>query len=54
VPILNGANEQRHAIAAAARELDPLRNNWLNPPEWTRTEVLEFPGTSDGPWLFHG
>jgi hypothetical protein len=27
-----------------------LRSNWLNPPEWTRTEVLEFPGSLDGPW----
>lgn len=27
-----------------------MRNNWLNPPEWTRTEVLEFPGSVDGPW----
>jgi hypothetical protein len=27
-----------------------LRNRWLNPPEWTRTEVLEFPGSADGPW----
>ena len=32
------------------RELDRLRNNWLNPPEWTRTEILEFPGTVGGPW----
>eukprot|EP00913_Durusdinium_trenchii_P035257 g32987.t1 len=31
-------------------ELDDLRNNWLNPPEWTQTEVLEFPGSVDGPW----
>ncbi len=38
------------AIAAAAAELDELRNRWLNPPEWTRTEVLEFPGSVDGPW----
>ena len=38
------------AIAAAAKELDDLRNNWLNPPEWTKTEVLEFPGSVDGPW----
>jgi hypothetical protein len=37
-------------IAAAARELNELRENWLNPPEWTRTEVLEFPGTVGGPW----
>jgi hypothetical protein len=38
------------AIAEAARELDRLRSNWLNPPEWTREEVLEFPGSADGPW----
>ena len=38
------------AIAAAAKELDDLRNRWLNPPEWTQTEVLEFPGSADGPW----
>ena len=36
--------------AAAANELDTLRTNWLNPPEWTKTEVLEFPGSADGPW----
>ncbi len=41
---------QRAAIAAAAKELDTLRNNWLNPPEWTRTEILEFPGSTTGPW----
>lgn len=38
------------AIGAAAKELNELRENWLNPPEWTRTEVLEFPGTVGGPW----
>ena len=38
------------AIAAAARELDDLRKAWLNPPEWTTAEVLEFPGSVDGPW----
>ena len=27
-----------------------MRSNWLNPPEWTKTEVLEFPGSVDGPW----
>ena len=42
--------EQREAIAAAAVELDRLRSNWLNPPEWTRVETLRFPGTTDGPW----
>jgi type II restriction/modification system DNA methylase subunit YeeA len=41
---------QGRAIAAAAKELDELRNRWLNPPEWTKTEVLEFPGSVDGPW----
>ena len=41
---------QRAAIAVAASELDGLRNNWLNPPEWTRTEVLEIPGSTTGPW----
>ncbi len=38
------------AIAAAAKELNELRENWLNPPEWTREEVIEFPGTVGGPW----
>ena len=42
--------DQQAAIAAAAKELDELRNRWLNPPEWTKTEVLEFPGSVDGPW----
>jgi hypothetical protein len=37
-------------IAAAAAHLDTLRTAWLNPPEWTRTETLEFPGSIDGPW----
>ncbi len=38
------------AIAAVARELNQLREGWLNPPDWTRTETLEFPGTVGGPW----
>ena len=42
--------DQESAIAAAAKDLDDLRNRWLNPPEWTREEVLEFPGSVDGPW----
>ena len=42
--------EKGAAIAAAAKELNDLRENWLNPPEWTRTETLEFPGTIGGPW----
>ena len=27
-----------------------LRTNWLNPPEWTRQDLLEFPGSVSGPW----
>ena len=38
------------ATGAAAKELDQLRTNWLNPPEWTKTETLTFPGSADGPW----
>ncbi|MFH0938761.1 MAG: DNA methyltransferase [Planctomycetota bacterium] len=41
---------QEKSIAQAAKELDDLRNNWLNPPEWTKEEVLEFPGSVTGPW----
>ena len=41
---------QETAIAAASKELDELRERWLNPPEWTETRVLEFPGTVGGPW----
>jgi hypothetical protein len=42
--------EHRAAIAAAAQELNELRENWLNPPEWTETRTLEFPGSVSGPW----
>jgi len=38
------------AIAAAAKELNSLRSEWLNPSEWTKSETLEFPGTVGGPW----
>lgn len=44
------AGRNAEAIAAAAKELNDLRERWLNPPEWTKTEVLEFPGTVGGPW----
>jgi hypothetical protein len=49
-PFPECTQEQSVQIAAAAKELDDLRNGWLNPPEWTKTEVLEFPGSVDGPW----
>ncbi len=48
LPCLNA--NQTSAIAQAAKELDDRRNAWLNPPEWTRTEILEFPGSVGGPW----
>ena len=38
------------AITDAAKELDQLRQNWLNPPEWLKEEILEFPASVDGPW----
>jgi hypothetical protein len=41
---------QHDAIAGAARELNELRERWLNPPEWTREETLEFPASVAGPW----
>jgi type II restriction/modification system DNA methylase subunit YeeA len=49
-PLPEPNKKQAAAIAEAARELDELRSRWLNPPEWTKTEVLEFPGSVDGPW----
>ena len=42
--------EQQAAIAAAAKELNDLRERWLNPPEWTAEKILEFPGSVNGPW----
>jgi hypothetical protein len=44
------ATDHRAAIAAAAKELNELRERWLNPPEWTVERILEFPGSADGPW----
>ncbi len=41
---------QRQAISDAARELNELRENWLNPPDWTMEETLIFPATVGGPW----
>ena len=43
-------DEHRAAIAAAACELNELRERWLNPPEWTAERFLEFPGSTHGPW----
>ena len=43
-------DKQKIQISTAAKELNELRENWLNPPEWTTTRILEFPGAPDGPW----
>jgi type II restriction/modification system DNA methylase subunit YeeA len=42
--------KQEAAIAAAAKELNELRERWLNPPEWTVEKILEFPGSANGAW----
>jgi len=49
-PFPQPATGQQAAIAAAAAGLNALRENWLNPPEWTKEETLEFRGSVDGPW----
>ncbi len=41
---------QATAIATAAKELNDLRERWLNPPEWTVTSTLNFSGSVHGPW----
>ena len=43
-------DDHRATIADAAKELNELRERWLNPPEWTETRTLEFPGSVSGPW----
>jgi hypothetical protein len=43
-------DKQKIDISIAVKELNELRENWLNPSEWTTTRVLEFPGATDGPW----
>ena len=49
----DAASAAYQAIAAAAKELNDHRERWLNPPEWVTEEVLEFPGSTTGPWRNH-
>jgi type II restriction/modification system DNA methylase subunit YeeA len=49
-PFPRPTDEQREAIAEAARELDELRENWLHPPEWTAVEMTDFHARAEGPW----
>jgi len=41
---------QQTVVAAAAKDLNDLRERWLNPPEWTQTHTLEFLGSISGSW----
>ncbi len=49
-PEKKSVTEMREDIAAAAKELNELRERWLNPPEWTVEKILEFPGSTGGAW----
>jgi len=49
-PLPKPTPDQEKAIADAAKELNALRNNWLNPADWMKEEILEFPGSVNGPW----
>jgi|CXWL01.1.fsa_nt_gi hypothetical protein len=49
-PFPQAMPKQGATIAAAAKELNDLRERWLNPPEWTKTVTLTFPGATGGPW----
>ncbi len=49
-PLPQPTTDQSTAISCAAKELDDQRSRWLNPPELTKTAILEFPGSVDGPW----
>ena len=50
VPPPRAIGEHCEAISLAAHELNRLREDWLNPPEWTTTRTLKFRGALDGPW----
>lgn len=49
-PFPTATPAQEIAIGTAAKELNELRERWLNPPEWTVETHLEFLGRVDGPW----
>jgi hypothetical protein len=40
-------------MAAAVKELNELRECWLNLRDWTETRPLEFPGPVNGPWSLY-
>ena len=48
LPVSTYADDPRaQAIAAAARRLNELRENWLNPPEWVERVPEVVPGYPD-------
>ena len=49
-PFPESTDKQKIDISTAGKELNELRETWLNPTEWTTTRMLEFPGATDGPW----
>jgi hypothetical protein len=49
-PFPRPTGSQRTAIEGSAKRLNDLRMGWLHPPQWIRTELLEFPGSINGPW----
>jgi len=49
-PFLVSNLQAEATIAPVAKELNEMRENWLNPPDLMLTEPMEFPGTVGGPW----
>ena len=49
-PFPGASEEHRTRVANAARKLNEHRNNWLNPDDFMRTDIIEFPGSLGGPW----
>ena len=49
-PFPDPSPAQHDAIGVAAKRLNELRSAYLTPPDWHREEILEFPGSVDGPW----
>ena len=52
-PLPLPSDKENEAIANAARTLHQLRENWLNPAEWTMEETLVFRGSITGPWQLY-
>ncbi len=49
-PFPTPTDEQRKDIADAAGELEAKRHEWCYPQAWVQTQILDFPGSIDGPW----